>query len=236
MFLILAGITLHVCIFGLLYRPLPVLEDENRNSVRKTKLRRNSSVVENNWSFFKIWQFYIIAANNFLFAFGASIVYGHLGAYAHYQIGLGHGSSASLYSIIGVSVTIFKILQGIVADYEKRTCLFRPITQYILFYLMGGVATLLLPFNTSFPGLVVFGVVFGAGYAACGGSLIPALLIALFRKSGKDQLGLTYGVVLATMATGHILGAPAAGESFDHLDCDFKLIFSLLSYLSLHAT
>ncbi|KAK3095496.1 hypothetical protein FSP39_015340 [Pinctada imbricata] len=55
-------------------------------------------------------------------------------------------------------------------------------------------------------------VVFGSSYAACGGSIIPSLLISL---KGKDQLSLTYGVTLANFAIGQLLGAPAAGWIYD---------------------
>ncbi|XP_048745151.1 monocarboxylate transporter 12-like isoform X2 [Ostrea edulis] len=212
MFMILAGISLNICVFGLLYRPLPN-KDENKNPTRK-KRRSSTHVPEpNDWSFLKSSVFHFVAMNNFLYAFGASIIYGHLAAYAEFHMHLNKNEAAVLYSVIGISVTIAKVTQGLVADFHKVHPIFKAINQYILFYFLGGLATLLLLVDTGYAGLLVYCVFFGASSAANGGSLIPAILMEIF---GQTKLSLPYGVVLAEMSIGHVLGAPAAGWMYEH--------------------
>ncbi|KAK3094837.1 hypothetical protein FSP39_006877 [Pinctada imbricata] len=211
MFLILAAISLNICVLGLFFKPFSS-GGEQQKTLDSDKTIRNSGRVKNDWSFLRMWQFYIIQANAFLYGFGTSIVYGHLGAYAHFHLGLSHSASALLYSAVGVSVTVCKILQGLTADFGNKCCIFKPIVQLIVFFFIGGLVSAFLPIITVLPGLILFSVVFGSSYAACGGSIIPSLLISL---KGKDQLSLTYGVSLANFAVGQLLGAPAAGWIYD---------------------
>ena len=210
MFMILGGIVLHICVFGLLYRPLPN-RDENENTTRKTKRQSSVHVPEpNDWSFLCSLTFHFVAANNFLYSFGASIIYGHLAAYAQYHLHINKTDAAFLYSVIGISITIAKITQGLIADYHKVHPIFKAINQYILFYSIGGIATGFLLVDAGYAGLVVYCVLFGTSMAANGGSLIPAILMELF---GQNKLSLPYGMVLAEMSIGTTLGAPAAGKN-----------------------
>lgn len=57
---------------------------------------------------------------------------------------------------------------------------------------------------------------------ANGGSLIPAILMEMF---GQNKLSLPYGVVLAEMAIGQTLGAPAAGLDFLLIDNRYLVFF-----------
>ncbi|VDI62309.1 Hypothetical predicted protein [Mytilus galloprovincialis] len=49
--------------------------------------------------------------------------------------------------------------------------------------------------------------IFRMSYAACGGSLIPAIIIDI---SGVHTFGVTYGIVLLGLAFGQLTGAPVA--------------------------
>ena len=146
----------------------------------------------------------IFILNNFLYGFGSSTVFGHLQAFGKFQWGIEETKAAMVYSAIGVSVTLVKLAHGFLTQHPK----IRPVYLYILFYCLGGVATLFLFIRTDIWGLAVYGVVFGASYAANGGCLIPAICIEI---AGLDQLSFSYGIVFTFMAVGHLLGPPAAG-------------------------
>ncbi|VDI62311.1 Hypothetical predicted protein [Mytilus galloprovincialis] len=75
-----------------------------------------------------------------------------------------------------------------------------------------GIATICLIINSRY-GVYFYSAVFGMSYAACGGSLIPALIIDI---SGVETFGVTYGIVLLGLAFGQLTGAPVAGFLYEH--------------------
>lgn len=158
-------------------------------------------------SYFKIPSFYLLMLNNFMFQFGASIILGHLQAYAVYELHYTPASASLLYTISGVMVLVFKLLHGALANINYVN-IFRPIYQYIFFYLVGGIATICLVIKTSY-GVYFYSAIFGMSYAACGGSLIPSLVIDL---AGVETFGVTYGIVLCCLSIGQLMGGPIAGE------------------------
>jgi len=158
-------------------------------------------------SYFKIPSFYMLMLNNFMFQFGASVILGHLQAYAVYELHYTPANAALLYTISGFMVLVFKLLHGALASIDYVN-IFRPIYQYIFFYLVGGIATICLVIKTSY-GVYFYSAIFGMSYAACGGSLIPSLVIDL---AGVETFGVTYGIVLCCLSIGQLMGGPIAGE------------------------
>ncbi|XP_076098606.1 monocarboxylate transporter 4-like isoform X1 [Mytilus galloprovincialis] len=239
MFLILGGVTLNICVFGSLMRPLrhdisPEQKSQESgyssdkseySKLQKSNVSKNLKTVPLNGEsenfervgfldkhfYLKIPSFYILIINNFMYQFGASIILGHLQAYAVFQQGFTKPNAAILYTISGVMVLVFKLLHGVFAN-MSHVKLFRPIYQYIFFYALGGIATICLIINSRY-GVYFYSAVFGMSYAACGGSLIPALIIDI---SGVETFGVTYGIVLLGLAFGQLTGAPVAGLLYEH--------------------
>ena len=120
--------------------------------------------------------------------------------------------TATLYSTISASIILFKLVFGIMIDYENKCCMFEPFKLCIIFVFVGGMSSLALPWITDFTGLVIFSTVFGASFACMGGALTPTILIRLYGGKGLDQLGLTYRVVMIYLGVGYVLGSPAAGN------------------------
>ncbi|VDI62305.1 MFS transporter, MCP family, solute carrier family 16 (monocarboxylic acid transporters), member 3, partial [Mytilus galloprovincialis] len=222
MFLILGGITLNICVFGLILRPLAkVSPKKNQQKSKNNKLqqsfdRKNLKTKMMNeerirfldrHSYLKIVSFYVLMANSFMYQFGASIILGHLQAYAVYHLGFTTQNAAILYTISGVMVLVFKLLHGVFANIS-HVQIFRPIYQYIFFYAIGGIATIFLTFDSQY-GVYFSSAIFGMSYAACGGSLIPAIVIDI---SGVESFGVAYGIVLLCLSIGQLVGAPIAGK------------------------
>ncbi|OWF47176.1 Monocarboxylate transporter 12 [Mizuhopecten yessoensis] len=217
MFMILSGISLNMCVFALLYRPVTSpnnnndeVSDQEQPIAEKKETERKKNV----WTFLKLSDFYVLGLNNILYQLGATIIYGHLGTYVSRQLKFDKVYASMLYSIIGITVMFFKVGQGIVIQYP-RWRLFQPYQQYIFWYSLGGVSTIVfLLIDIGYAGLVVFSFLFGASYASCGGSLIPAILIEM---SGVDQFTLAYGIILFGQAIGMLFGPVLAGVLFDTL-------------------
>ncbi|KAJ8310206.1 hypothetical protein KUTeg_012071 [Tegillarca granosa] len=242
MFMFVSGIALNICIFAMLFRPVcdesdpEVFDDadsdtvdiKNQRDMQNYRKRKLSLRTKNRWDFVRNYGFHILAANNFLFGFGCSIVYGHLEAYVKYELGVKDFRGALLYSVIGITVLFSKLGQGLLAN-MKRYRIFHPMYQYIFFYSVGGIATLCLLIKTSYTGMVIYSIAFGTSYASNGGCIIPAILIDM---TGLESFSLSYGVILWVFAAGLLLGAPTAGFMNDRLN-SYQPAFVLASIVML---
>jgi len=211
MFLILSGVALNIIVFAMLYRPVEETETfVGSVDHLETLDDENSKKMTQRWGFCKRLDFHVIGLSNVLFNFGASIIFGHLGAFAMQVFHIDETRSTLLYSCIGISTTVFKIAQGILLDKCSRWKICQPYIVNIYSFFLGATATSLLFFDSGYAGLVVFSLFFGLSYAANGGSVIPAILINL---ESVQQLSLTYGVILFLQALGYLLGSPMAGKT-----------------------
>ncbi|XP_033759685.1 monocarboxylate transporter 13-like [Pecten maximus] len=217
MFMILSGISLNMCVFALLYRPVTSPNDRNEEETEQIQTiteKKESQRKKNVWSFLKLVDFYVLALNNILYQLGSTIIYGHLGTYVIHQLHFDRVYASMLYSIIGITVMLSKLVQGFVIQ-NPRWKIFRPYQQYMLWYTVGGVSTMIfLLIDMGYAGLVVYALLFGVSYGSSGGSIIPAILIDL---SGVDQFTLTYGIILFTQSIGILFGPFIAGLLFDTL-------------------
>lgn len=197
LFIVLAGVALQFCSLGLFFRPVSNTTCTNREKTLPT------------WNFMKNPGFYVTHTGFLLTAFGDSIIYGHLGEYSQ-TLGYPSSNGAYLYSIVGFSAFILKILQGIALD--TNIYLSFPIKLAIIFYLLGGIATSFLFLTESYGMLVVYAALFGANNAASGGSIVIGILQSYY---GDENLELTIGVNLAFLGIGNLFGAPIAGLIFE---------------------
>lgn len=200
LFLVLAGVALQFCTIGLIFRPV-----SSKNTEKCEKLAAS-------WHFLKNPGFYVTHFGIFLAGFGDSIIYGHLGEYAE-TLGFSNDKGAYLYSIIGISVMLLKLLQGAALDAKVSMSL--PIKLGMIFYLLGGVSTISLLFSDEYYVLVIYSAVFGASTAATGGAIVVGILETYY---GHENLELTLGMNLAFFGVGNLLGAPLAGSLFEVQD------------------
>ncbi|XP_060070865.1 monocarboxylate transporter 13-like [Ylistrum balloti] len=213
MFMILSGISLNMCMFASLYRPVKSSNEKNDDSPQLID-KKSSKRQKNVWKFLRLGDFYVLALNNMLYQLGSTIIYGHLGTYVIHQLHFEKVYASMLYSVIGITVMISKIVQGFIIQ-NPRWKIFEPYQQYMLWYTIGGVSAIVfLLVDMGYAGLVIFSLLFGGSYGASGGSIIPAILIDL---AGVDQFTLTYGIILFTQSIGILFGPFVAGLLFDTL-------------------
>eukprot|EP00092_Neocalanus_flemingeri_P015389 GFUD01016653.1.p1 GENE.GFUD01016653.1~~GFUD01016653.1.p1 ORF type:complete len:482 (+),score=112.50 GFUD01016653.1:255-1700(+) len=133
--LILSGICLINCGFALLFKPLPVCqekekdvcevmldheEDDKDKSVNKDTFKEMNLLLRN-------WVFMVFAASNFLTSLGYPIPYTFVPDNAR-QTGLTGGQGSFLVGLIGISNTVARLLLGIASQklhrlYLYNTCL-----------------------------------------------------------------------------------------------------------------
>lgn len=127
-------------------------------------------------------------------------------------------NGAYLYSIVGFSAFVLKILQSIALDTKVSLCF--PNKLAIIFYLLGGIATFFLFLTDEYGMLVVYSALFGANNAASGGSIVIGILQAYY---GDENFELTLGVNRAFLGIGNLFGAPIAGKTNEIHVCNFSL-------------
>lgn len=216
MFLFMSGIALNIVVFASLYRPVVcrwLAKDDDKMEQRKELIveieKQKKSQPSHISKLFKNFHFHILSFSNFLFGFGASMIFGHLSAYAQEEMGIRDDLSSFLYSFIGITVTITKFAQGfIISNTKYRIC--DPYFIYIASLVVSGISTwIILVKDFGYAGLVIYAVIFGIGFAASGGSIIPVILINM---AGMDALAISYGLIVFYQASGYLIGSPVAGE------------------------
>ena len=194
--LMTGGICLNLVACGALYRPIPLLTDENKNEFKSEDKRFNLTMFRN-------IPYILLSFNNLLLTFGISVIYVHFSAYAS-SIGFSDDAGAMLFSVIGISNFVGRLAYGSLGQCKRV----RPIYLYTVSFLVAGIATALCPLVTSYAFLATYAAIFGFSTAALGTQL-PMLIIEML---GIKLLPLGYGYILVFEAVGTLIGAPVAGK------------------------
>ena len=218
-FLIIAGITLQICICGTLVRPrqkrLSNFPEEHADDSEKEMRERNSTVASCQY-LFSSSSFLILCCSNFLFSFGYSVFSNHMPAYSVIELKLTSFQMSTLVSIVGLSTCVFRFVQGFLLDLP---CVNAQVV-YMVSYSGMGVAVGCVPFVRTYIQIAVLSVLFGATYAAYGAALSAITL----QYVGTDLFVTGFGYVNFLGGLGLVLGAPVAGnEDFLHNSSNSKM-------------
>jgi MFS family permease len=167
---------------------------------------------------------YISAVLNSMSLF---IPFVYLPAYAH-DHGASEVAAAALVGVIGGASVAGRLGLGSLADRLGVVRLFQAS------FLVLGLSYLIWMLAGTYPWLVAFALVMGAGY---GGfvALSPAVLAHLF---GSRRLGTTMGALYTSGALGALIGPPLAGLIVDHtgsyrLAIAFAFVVAMAAYAAL---
>ncbi|XP_014668395.1 PREDICTED: monocarboxylate transporter 14-like [Priapulus caudatus] len=152
-------------------------------------------------------KFIRICANNLLIAFGLSVVYVHMPAYARSH-GTNQEVAVMLISVNGVANFFGRIAYGFMAQYLRWT----PEQFYNASFMTAGILTLLLPMCTQLYFMLLYCALIGF-LSASWGALLPAILVDAI---GKFRMASGYGFVMVYEAVGIMLGGPVAGWIYDY--------------------
>ncbi len=149
--------------------------------------------------------FGLLYANSFLSSMALFVPFVYLPAFAH-DHGASEVASAALVGVIGGASVAGRLGLGTLAD--RAGVIFLMKTCYLVLALSFAVWLV----GSSYPMLIVFALVLGAGY---GGfvALSPAVIAELF---GVGRLGTMMGLLYTSGGVGALLGPPLAGMIIDH--------------------
>jgi predicted MFS family arabinose efflux permease len=201
-FLVLGAISLNMCVFGALMRP-----------VKRPEIKEDQPILD--ITPFKKKGYVMLCVNVFLFCFGISAIYIHLTAHGE-KIGLTADESAMLLSGLGISNLFGRFLYGLIA-YHPR------INVFVLYsgsYFLSGICICLVPIMESYSVLMACVCVFGL-LSGCFGTLLVNILIELL---GLRRFANGYGCLLLFMAAGQLIGASVAGITFFNLSLNRSLL------------
>lgn len=150
--------------------------------------------------------FVILSIAGFLSLLALFVPFMFLPGYAG-EHGADEGSRATLVSTIGITNTLGRIICGWVSDHPKVNALF--VNNISL--MLGGGATILLPFISDESLLLLYAVVFGFAVAAFA-SLRSILLVELL---GLEKLTNAFGLLLLFQGIAALFGSPVAGAFVD---------------------
>ncbi|KAK2154328.1 hypothetical protein LSH36_271g07064 [Paralvinella palmiformis] len=220
---------LHMCVFGMLMRPLALpfppevadvqLEFEDvavaKARARKRRLTEKMhfcTCSEEGITFPSkrgdrsvIFRFIVFCLSIFLSGLGLSTVYLHLPAFA-----ISKGSSkeeASLYvSVIGGVSIMSRIFTGLAGNDKNID----NVVLYLGTFGIAGICTLLFPYvGAVYWGRVVFSVAFGF-YGSCFNVLLTPITIEIV---GLSFLTTAFGAEMVLCGLGYLLGPPLAGNA-----------------------
>ena len=224
--IITSGLTLHVCISGMVMgRPAcACAEDDNISKISQSNVsiptvsrsaeerqaypspcssRRVSLRPTSKFHSFVNLYYWLLHANVCLICFGFSVVLTHIIAYCEYLQHSSHFSS-SLVAASGLAGLCGRIIKGIIAHNPSVNI----ILFYVICHVIAGSATLAMSVWTTKVGLGICMVAFGFSFAAYG-PLLPEILHLLV---GPEDFSYGYGFIIFSCGIGFVVGAPCAGK------------------------
>lgn len=123
--------------------------------------------------------------------------------------GLGYSreKGTMLLSVLGITNTIGRVLAGWISDRPWADCLMINNISLII----GGIATILCPFCTTYVLLVLYACVFGMCIAA----FVSLRSIILVDLIGLNSLTSAFGIIVLCQGITSFVGAPIAGSLYD---------------------
>ncbi|XP_052782558.1 monocarboxylate transporter 13-like isoform X1 [Mya arenaria] len=192
-FLILGALSLHICVFGALIKPVKRLEITEKQPILDITPFKKKGYV-------------LLCVNVFLYCCGISALYVHLVAHAE-TIGFDADHSAALISGLGLANLIGRFAYGAIAQHPRCNA-------FVLYggsFILSGIFICLIPATTNYWVILIFALCFGL-LSGCFGTLLVPILISLL---GLHRFANGYGCLLIFMAAGQLIGAFLAGAMYD---------------------
>ena len=162
-----------------------------------------------NMKILKNRDYVVLMVENIVYAFGFSIVYVHLSAYAGYR-GFTDYQGAMLFTVMGFTNTFARLLFGLLAQLPFLSS----VVIYAICISCSGLVTFMCPSLVTYNALMTYAGMFGF-ISASWGTLLPLVIVDIL---GPDMLTSGYGYILLCDAIGTAIGPPVAGQyqSFSH--------------------
>jgi sugar phosphate permease len=140
------------------------------------------------------------------------------------EIGIPQIAAASLVGIMGTVNIVGTTFSGWMVDKVA------PHKWLALVFALRGVALLILPFVTSFTGLVIFAIIYGLDWFAT----VPPSMAITADTFGRQNVGKVYGWIFMSHQIGAAIMASAAGAVRDYLG-EYNVAFMAGGFIALIA-
>ena len=205
--LVVAGISLNVCVSGALLRPISAFNTmkgnrfEKISSLQSDKRPTIYTLIE--WSLLKKYSFLSYGVSMLIFAAGFPAYFVTVPAFAE-QVGLPKLQAAYLLSLAGIADIIGRISIGLLADFH-----FIPTHLLMtILILLGAIFALLTIFMTDIVSLGFFNFAF----TITTGPIVALNPVLLAEDLGAHRLHSALGITSLFIGAGSLLGFPVAGN------------------------
>ena len=168
---------------------------------------------QKNYVFLANIHYWLLHLNCILYCFGQSVVFTHIMAYGESE-SLSANQGAALISAIGFANIAGRIILGAICSLPHVNL----VLLLSLCYCSAGLAILLCTMSSDFVYLMSLMLLFGFASGAFG----PVVCEVCCRIVRVEYFASAYGIILISMGTGTLIGAPIAGKC--------SLMFTSLNY------
>jgi sugar phosphate permease len=140
------------------------------------------------------------------------------------EIGIPQIAAASLVGIMGTLNIVGTTFSGWMVDKVS------PHKWLALVYALRGLSLLILPFVTSFTGLVIFAIIYGLDWFAT----VPPSMAITADTFGRENVGKVYGWIFMSHQIGAAIMASAAGAVRDYLG-EYNVAFMAGGFIAMIA-
>ncbi len=192
-------------------------QDRNPNAAQIVRTTSITEAVKTPTFWFLCGCFFICGATS------AGLIGTHLIPHAIDQ-GFPQVKAAATIGVMGAMNFVGTMLSGLMTDRVQ------PRKLLAIFYSLRGVSLFILPHVTTFPGLIVFAVIFGLDWFAT----VPPTIAIAADTYGRRSIGRIYGWIFLSHQFGSACAALGAGMLYNWFG-DYRLAFTIGGVLGLMA-
>jgi len=192
-------------------------QDRNPNAAQIVRTTSITEAVKTPTFWFLCGCFFICGATS------AGLIGTHLIPHAIDQ-GFPQVKAAAVIGVMGAMNFVGTMLSGLMTDRVQ------PRKLLAIFYSLRGVSLFILPHVTTFPGLIVFAVIFGLDWFAT----VPPTIAIAADTYGRRSIGRIYGWIFLSHQFGSACAALGAGMLYNWFG-DYRLAFTIGGVLGLMA-
>ena len=169
------------------------------------KIERNASVLKMLLNVVKNKQFllFAFAMMNTMASFNVALI---LIIDFYEANGIDRSTAVSLYTLLNISSTLFRLLPGFIVQIRGIPKLALPC----VFSLLSSLSLLLYPFAEEMAHYAVLACALGAAY----GGVICGLSVTTFHVIGQEKYSTAFGLLLTLSGISNVIAGPIAGKVF----------------------
>ncbi|GAU92474.1 hypothetical protein RvY_04550 [Ramazzottius varieornatus] len=216
-FLVLGGMILNGCVFGLLLHPapdyFPPLERERKYSVTS----QTASRPRFNLRIFRMLYFNMFLASCFLFALGYFPVQIFVTSYVNFDLYLTKTQAAHLFKLISVGNVLGRLIAMVLLDRDSVNKVFAVSISILL----AGATVVCSVFCRSYDLMTAF----STSYGLWGGFTFVGLPVVMAEIVGPLQVGVSSGFFVFSLGLAALIGIPGSGYFLEFTEHNYTVLF-----------